>query len=85
MQRFDSEAHSLSILRCSLIIRHGANSLHWRVPHERPVKNRVTIRSSGFEKSPVQNRFKNYFALTFVSSFEMRETDRFFSWGAMRF
>jgi len=54
-------------------------------PGKRPVKNIINNRSSGFEKHSIQNRFKNYFALTFALSFEMREADRFLSWGAMRF
>jgi len=54
-------------------------------PGKRPEKNIVSNRFSGFEKHSIQNRFKNYFALTFALSFEMREADRFFSWGAMRF
>jgi hypothetical protein len=78
MQRFDSYSsvsslRSLSLNPFKIINSFGDNS------------NIITIRSSGFEKSPVQNRFKNYFALTFALSFEMREADRFFSWGPCGF
>jgi hypothetical protein len=56
-----------------------------RPPHERPAKTVLPSDPPVLKRVLSKNRSKNYFALTFALSFEMRKTDRFFSWGPCGF